>query len=72
MTTKHSCNNGNGPAFGRKTAECPRCDELIAGAAPVSWGGSYGNNASYKAQLNRVYTHTCSAKCGPVCTADQW
>lgn len=25
---------GRGPAFGRKVAGCPRCDELIAGAAP--------------------------------------
>lgn len=68
MTTKHTCNNGNGPVFGRKTTGCPRCDELLSGASPVSWGGS----KSYRAQLNRQYTHTCSAKCGPVCTADQW
>ena len=32
-TTKHTC---GGPAFGRKTPGCPRCDELIAGAAPVT------------------------------------
>jgi hypothetical protein len=25
---------GRGPAFGRKVAGCPRCDELLAGAAP--------------------------------------
>lgn len=31
-TTKHTC---GGPSFGRKTPGCPRCDELIAGAAPV-------------------------------------
>jgi hypothetical protein len=44
-TTKHTCNGGNGPAFGRKTAGCPRCDELLAGAAPVEWkkpATSYG------------------------------
>lgn len=28
--TKHTCNGGNGPLFGRKTAGCPRCDELLA------------------------------------------
>jgi len=33
-TTKHTC---GGPSFGRKTPGCPRCDELIAGAAPVRW-----------------------------------
>lgn len=36
-TTKHSCNEGNGPVFGRKTAGCSRCDELLAGAKPVVW-----------------------------------
>lgn len=32
-TTKHTC---GGPAFGRKTPGCPRCDELLAGAAPIA------------------------------------
>ncbi len=36
-TTKHTC---GGPAFGRLTAGCPRCDELAAGAAPVKWATS--------------------------------
>lgn len=35
-TTPHTCGGVN---FGRKTAGCPRCDELTAGAAPVAWGG---------------------------------
>jgi hypothetical protein len=33
-TTQHTC---GGPVFGKKTPGCPRCDELIAGAAPVVW-----------------------------------
>ena len=33
-TTKHTC---GGPVFGKRTAGCPRCDELSAGAAPVKW-----------------------------------
>ena len=33
-TTKHTC---GGPVFGKRTAGCPRCDELAAGAAPVQW-----------------------------------
>lgn len=38
-TTRHTCNNGDGPIFGRKTAGCPRCDELIGGAKPQEgWG----------------------------------
>ena len=34
MITKHTC---GGPTFGRKTPGCPRCDELLSGAAPVRW-----------------------------------
>ncbi len=30
----HTCNGGRGPFYGRKTPGCPRCDQLIAGAAP--------------------------------------
>jgi hypothetical protein len=46
-TTKHTCNNGNGPAFGKKTAGCPRCDELLDGAAPVKgWGYSKDQEAA--------------------------
>ncbi len=36
-TTQHTC---GGPVFGRKTAGCPRCDELLAGAEAIVWGGS--------------------------------
>jgi hypothetical protein len=36
-TTAHTC---GGPVFGRKTAGCPRCDELITGSAPVTWAPS--------------------------------
>lgn len=32
-STQHTCcPPGRGPAFGRKTPGCPRCDELIGGA----------------------------------------
>lgn len=44
--TKHTCNDGYGPNFGRKTAGCPRCDELIAGSAPrTGWGMSEADKA---------------------------
>jgi len=37
--TRHTCcPPGQGPGFIR-TAGCPRCDELTAGAAPRTWGG---------------------------------
>lgn len=39
--TPHTCNDGQGPHFGKKTPGCPRCDELSTGAAPRSgWGMS--------------------------------
>ena len=36
MATKHTC---GGPVFGRRTAGCPRCEELACGAQPVRFGG---------------------------------
>ena len=72
MTTKHTCNAGRGPVFGRRVAGCPRCDELTAGAAPVLWA------AARKARDTRSLTdairaHNCKAsRCGFVCTAFDW
>lgn len=37
----HTC---GGPKFGRKTPGCPRCDQLINGAAPVRWSPSRQNS----------------------------
>ncbi len=74
-TTKHTCNEGFGPSFGRKTAGCPRCDELSAGAAPVRWACQ---DASEEARLRsaaiaRHYrSDECSRTCGPVCTRFDW
>jgi hypothetical protein len=72
MTTKHTC---GGPIFGRKTAGCPRCDELIRGAAPIQWAQS---KASRDAQrCVEIREHFASHKhrsggCGPVCTFGDW
>ena len=71
-TTKHTC---GGPAFGRKTPGCPRCDELIAGAAPVVW-----RNTSKQDDVQRcagIHAHFAgdrhrSGGCGPVCTFGEW
>lgn len=66
-TTKHTC---GGPVFGKKTAGCPRCDELIAGAKPTQW------NVKAKQEdrlIAEIRAHDCKAsKCGPVCTAFDW
>lgn len=75
MTTKHTCNDGNGPAFGRKTVGCPRCDELLAGAKPVQWASS--RQQRDRQQAAEVRAHFTSHKhlsggCGPVCTFGEW
>ncbi len=78
MTTKHTC---GGPAFGRKTPGCPRCDELLAGAAPITqpWRGqSQRDDAERRAALAAHFTserHTSTThplRCGPVCTYGDW
>jgi hypothetical protein len=51
VKTTHTCNNGNGPVFGRKTQGCPRCDELMAGAAPRSWGNQEVKEYNFRAGI---------------------
>lgn len=67
-TTKHT----HPVVFGRRVADCPRCAELNAGAAPVRWAGS--RNAQFEAQrIAAIAAHDCTrSKCGPVCTAFDW
>lgn len=66
-TTKHTC---GGPTFGRKTAGCPRCDELIAGAKPVVWNFRAQADASRSADISAHFSshRHRSGGCGPVCT----
>jgi len=72
-TTKHTC---GGPAFGRKTPGCPRCDELLNGAAPVvqPWRRRGSDDAR---RSREIHEHFASARhrsggCGPVCTFGEW
>jgi len=80
ITTQHTC---GGPVFGRKTPGCPRCDELLAGAAPVQWAGrerctKCGGPDDAGCMVPVCYAcqikaHDCRASnCGPVCTAFDW
>ena len=70
-TTKHTCNDGHGPAFGKKTPGCPRCDELLNGAAPVKWAISQREEDRRLAAAIRA--HDCRTRgCGPVCTFGDW
>jgi hypothetical protein len=69
MTTKHNC---GGPVFGRKTAGCPRCDELIGGAAPIQWLiRKWAQDDYRRSEAIRNHDHVAS-NCGPVCTAFDW
>lgn len=80
--TRHTC---GGPAFGRLTAGCPRCDELAAGSAPRQWSGMARRTRCACGQLTepgeftnlcrscQIRKHDCTARgCGPVCTAFDW
>jgi hypothetical protein len=71
-TTKHNC---GGPVFGKRTAGCPRCDELAAGAAPVKWANT--TKADDAARSAGIHAHFASDKhrsgaCGVVCTFGDW
>ncbi len=75
-TTKHTCNSGNGPVFGRKTIGCPRCDELLAGAPAVKWN-IRDKRAEEYARSEAIHAHFAShehrsGKCGPCCTFGEW
>ena len=75
--TKHTC---GGPKFGRKTAGCPRCDELLAGAEPVSWGGKSAADKRRDAEMERAASKGHYAPgsphsrgdCGSCCTFGDW
>lgn len=70
VSTKHSC---GGPVFGRKTAGCPRCDELLAGAKPVE---SWTKRSPFDGSVDRDIKHYCVVngvdKCGIICTHGEW
>ena len=67
-TTKHDC---GGPVFGRKTPGCPRCDELLAGAAPVQW--NIRPKMRFTADRFFHNPHNCKvSNCAPICTYGDW
>lgn len=78
--TQHSCNGGRGPAFGRKTPGCPRCDELLAGAEPRQGWSHKGPFSGPQADAERsadLQAHFASDRhrsggCGQVCTYGDW
>lgn len=73
MNTKH-----NHPIiFGRREADCPRCDELKAGAPPRDgWQKNYyARRAQFDAQRNaaiKVHDFAACAEKNTVCTHFDW
>lgn len=75
MTTKHTCNNGNGPVFGHKIVGCPRCDELLSGAPAIKWAPSRATRDVQSCREIDAHFHShkhLSGGCGPVCTFGEW
>jgi hypothetical protein len=75
---------GRGPAFGRKIQGCPRCDELLAGAAPralsdhrqtqIDAAARRERDAANRETYRRDHLRTCDVcRTGRgVCTAFDW
>lgn len=81
---KHTCRDGRGPAFGRLAplGECPRCDQLHAGAAPREAHPAISAVARKRADEEQTLAahrahfapggpHALGV-CGPVCTFGDW
>lgn len=65
--TKHS--NNCRMAFGRKDPNCPRCQELLNGAKPLTWN----NQSQDSRRVEAIKAHDCKkAGCGSVCTFGDW
>ena len=85
-TTRHSCNTsqpGKALPFGKRApaGQCPRCDELAAGAQPrAAWGTShYGAGTRAQGDAARaaeIRAHFASEKhrtqCRRTCTFGDW
>ncbi len=57
--------------FGRKDPTCPRCVEMINGAAPRA-GWSDNKRRAEALFIAEVRSHRCDHRCGPVCTFGEW
>jgi hypothetical protein len=68
MTTKHN----HQLVFGRKEADCPRCEELKNGASPVKWASSMRKEQE-RNLAQAIRNHNCKvSRCAVVCTAFDW
>lgn len=68
MATKHT----HAVVFGRRVADCPRCQELANGAAPIKWASQIRAEQDAR-RAAHIAAHDCvKSGCGPVCTAFDW
>ena len=61
--------------FGRKDANCPRCQELMAGSKPrAGWIGfkERDRRACIEIAAHFASHRHLSGGCGPVCTFGEW
>lgn len=71
--TRHTCNGGRGPTFGRLSPKtCSRCFELQMGAPRCEgWGGS--KRADEAQRIREIAAHDCRRSgCLPICTFGDW
>ena len=71
MATKHN----HAPNFGRRVADCPRCQELANGSPAIVWTSKREQESA--ARSREIHHHFNSdfhrsGKCGPVCTFGDW
>lgn len=63
-------------AFGKKDAQCPRCQELLGGAeVRKGWQSDYYAKKKREEEwrLRDIKNHNCEQSgCGSVCTAFEW
>lgn len=55
--------------FGRKDPNCPRCQELLNGAAPIQWRGTWRKEQERR-QIEAIRAHdfAACAQANGVCT----
>lgn len=70
MKTKHTAECTR--VFKNYDINCPRCQELMKGAAPRQ-GWSQNRKRQDEQRIRDIKDHVCSIeKCGPVCTKFDW
>lgn len=74
--TKTQHNAGCQRVFKNYDPNCPRCQELMAGAKPrQGWQGNYYRRKKQQDEqrTKAIYSHNCiNSGCGPVCTFGDW